>query len=119
MKAFTVSAALTLLVSVASAAPSATQHETRDVGDEHTRVKFTGVDGTSFIDVFPLDDEYYDIYYPNTVNTIESSDNVTCQFWGSDGDNATTLVGGNPGFTYVNPPQPQATASCARNYGKQ
>ncbi|KAL8915725.1 MAG: hypothetical protein Q9172_006726 [Xanthocarpia lactea] len=116
MKTSTIPVVLALVVSIASAAPSTTRHETRQVKDRFARVKLSGGDDKSFKwEIFPLDAEWYPIYNPLRVNSVSTPDNVTCQFSGTEGS-ATTLVGEHNGFIYVSPPQPQKSASCYQSY---
>ncbi|KAI4271776.1 MAG: hypothetical protein L6R38_006781 [Xanthoria sp. 2 TBL-2021] len=65
MKTSTISAAFALLASVASAAPSATQHEARQVADEFARVQLFGEEGPDGKwEIIPLDFEWYHICKP-------------------------------------------------------
>ena len=69
MKTFNISTALALLTAIASAAPSATQHPTRQVADRFARVELvskgeTPGEGLSKWEIFPTNDEWYNISEP-------------------------------------------------------
>ncbi|KAL8774868.1 MAG: hypothetical protein Q9209_000807 [Squamulea sp. 1 TL-2023] len=124
MRSSTISVTLALLASVASAAPSAIQHETRQVGigpnvvPGYATVKFTGGNGTSnYYQLFPLgNDEVIPIYNPTSVSVISTEDNVTCTFKGVNGGH-TSLQGGTEGegCVDVEVPQKQVSGTCCSN----
>lgn len=130
MKAFTISTALALLTSLASAAPAATQLEARQV---FTTIAFIGAadgifyqtelaDGSSFgickltIPLFHRELEIQCLQFltltpdnPLSISHIQVLGGTTCTFTGIDGS-VTTVTGGST--VDVGPPQTQIEGTC-------
>ncbi|KAL8880624.1 MAG: hypothetical protein Q9198_002004 [Flavoplaca austrocitrina] len=120
MKTFNLSTALALLTAIASAAPSATQHSTRQVADRFARVELvseeeTPGEGLSKWEIFPTNDEWYNITHPLKIHHIKTIDDVICQFTGTEGVETWLRGSEEGGFVYVNPPQAQKSAACYIN----
>ncbi|KAL8995506.1 MAG: hypothetical protein Q9169_004766 [Polycauliona sp. 2 TL-2023] len=122
MKSSTISATLVLLASVASAAPSATQHEIPPATEGCGRVLLFGEtdaypkQNQSTWEVIPLGFEpykiknYHDIYYMST------PDDITCEFTGDETEEKIWLEGnGGTALAYVDPKQPLRSAACFKN----
>ncbi|KAL8898498.1 MAG: hypothetical protein Q9192_002056 [Flavoplaca navasiana] len=120
MRTFNISTALALLTAITSAAPSATQHSTRQVADRLARVELVSEgenpgEGLSKWEIFPTNDEWYNITHPLKIQYIKTIDDVTCQFTGTEGVETWLRGSEEGGFVYVNPPQAQKSAACYIN----
>ncbi|KAI4167396.1 MAG: hypothetical protein LQ343_007249 [Gyalolechia ehrenbergii] len=102
MKAFTISTAVALLASLASAAPAASSLY-------QIPVVFIGAADAQFTQYFLSNGIGSGIYNPLSVSKINNPGGVTCYFFGVDG--SQTVVG--PGATVdVGPPQTQTFGYC-------
>lgn len=106
MKAFTISAAVALLASLASATPAPKQ-EARQF---QAQITFFGADSdASFSLSVPTDGSEFSIGNPLSVSKIQSLGGATCSFTGVDGSQTVT-VGAQT--VDVGPPQTQISGSC-------
>ncbi|KAL9006194.1 MAG: hypothetical protein Q9188_001073 [Gyalolechia gomerana] len=111
MRAFTISATVALLASLASAAPAPTTPdwapETRQF---QAQITFFGADSdASFSLSVPTDGSEFSISNPLSVSKIQSLGGATCGFTGIDGSRVVT-VGAQT--VDVGPPQTQVSGSC-------
>ncbi|KAL8949212.1 MAG: hypothetical protein Q9222_004662 [Ikaeria aurantiellina] len=107
MKTFTISVALALFTSLASASPVATKPEARQF---EAFITFYGADTDAyFTKSIPTDGSGFVIYNPLSISHIGSAGGATCSFFGIDGSE-TEVVGAQ--VVDVGPPQTQISGYC-------
>ncbi|KAL8939087.1 MAG: hypothetical protein Q9211_002900 [Gyalolechia sp. 1 TL-2023] len=111
MKAFTISAAVALLASLASAAPApTTPHRAPETRQFQAQITFFGADPDAFFSLsVPTDGSAFPINNPLSVSKIRSLGGATCGFTGVDG---TRVVVVGAQTVDVGPPQAQISGSC-------
>ncbi|MCJ1456514.1 hypothetical protein MMC28_006875 [Mycoblastus sanguinarius] len=103
----TLSAALTLLTSLALAAPAPVDVSARQVFE--ASFVFYGASPASYEQSFPTDDTVTAINNPLSVSSIQAIGGAVCTFFGADG--SSTFIYGEQTVD-VSPPQPQTSGIC-------